>query len=90
MTMSKASVSSTLQCGVTPSLPRPTVTSTAPREWTARPSPTLMATVLVFRILACFSSLRATIGKRGARVQDRLVNMITSFHSDPDNQILYL
>ena len=32
-----------------------------PREWMVRPSPTLMAMVLVFRILACFSSLRATI-----------------------------
>ena len=31
------------------------------REWMVRPSLTLMATVLVFRILACFSSLQATI-----------------------------
>ena len=32
-----------------------------PREWMVRPSPTLMATVLIFRILVCFGSLRATI-----------------------------
>ena len=48
MTMSKASVSSTLQCWVTVSSPRHIVTSTPPKEWMVRPSPTLMATVLVF------------------------------------------
>ena len=54
-------MSSTLQCCVTSSSPRHTVTSTPPREWMVRPSPTLMATVLAFWILACFSNLRATI-----------------------------
>ena len=48
MTMSKASVSSTLQCWGTVSSPRHRVTSTPPKEWMVRPSPTLMATVLVF------------------------------------------
>ena len=31
-----------------------------PRDRMVRPFPTLIATVLVFRILACFGSLRAT------------------------------
>ena len=48
MTMSKASVSSTLQFWVTVSSPKHIVTSTPPKERMVRPSPTLMATVLVF------------------------------------------
>ena len=59
MTMSKVSVSSTLQCWVTVSSPRPIVTSTPPKEWIVRPSPTLMATVLV--LLKPFSRRRATM-----------------------------
>ena len=59
MTMSKASVSSTLQCWVTVSSIRHVVTSTPPKEWMVRPSPTLMATVLVF--LKVFSRRRATM-----------------------------
>ena len=59
MTMSKASVSSTLQCWVTVSSPNHIVTSTPPKEWMVRPSPTLMATVLVF--LKVFSRRRATM-----------------------------
>ena len=55
-----------------------------------RPSQTLMATVLVYWILACFSSLRATIGKVVHVVHDRLVNLIINFHADPENQILSL
>ena len=54
-------LSSTLQFRVTCSSPGQTVTSTSHGEKMARPSPTLMATVFVFPILACFSSLRATI-----------------------------
>ena len=57
MTMSEASVSSTLQCWVTVSSPRHIVTSTAPKEWMVHPAPTLMATVLVF--LKGFSRRRA-------------------------------
>ena len=59
MTMSKASVSSTLQCWVTVSSPRHIVTSTPPKKWMVRPSPTLMAMVLVF--LKVFSRRRATM-----------------------------
>ena len=59
MAMSKASVSNTLQCWVTVSSPRHMVTSTPPKEWKVRPSPTLMATVLVF--LKVFSRRRATM-----------------------------
>ena len=59
MTMSKASVSSTLQCWVTVSSPKHIVTSTPPWEWMVCPSPTLMATVLVF--LKVLSRRRATI-----------------------------
>ena len=51
--------SNTLQCWVTVSSPRHIVTSTPPKEWMVRPSPTLMATVLVF--LKVFSRRRATI-----------------------------
>ena len=55
-------MSSTLQWWVIFLSPRHTVTSTPPpREWMVLPFPTLMATVLVFRILACLSNLRATI-----------------------------
>ena len=57
--MSKASVSYTLQCWVTVSSPRHIVTSTPPKELMVRPSPTLMATVLVF--LKVFSRRQATI-----------------------------
>ena len=57
--MSKASVSSTLQCWVRVSSARHRVTSTPPKEWMVRPSPTLMATVLVF--LKAFSRRRATM-----------------------------
>ena len=59
MTMSKASVSSTLQCWATVSLPRHIVTSTPPKEWMVLPSPTRMATVLVF--LKVCSRCRATM-----------------------------
>ena len=59
ITMSQASVSNTLQCWVTVSSPRQIVTSTPPKEWTVGPSPTLMATVLVF--LKVLSRRRATI-----------------------------
>ena len=59
MTMSKASVSNTLQCWVTVSSPRQIVTSTPPKEWMVRPSPTLLATDLVF--LKVFSRRRGTI-----------------------------
>ena len=52
-------MSNTLQCWVTVSSPRQIVTLTAPEEWMVRPSPTLMATVLVF--LKVFSRRRATI-----------------------------
>ena len=58
MTMSKASVSNTLQCCVTVSSPRQKDTSSPPKEWMVRPSPTLMATVLVF--LKVLSRRRAT------------------------------
>ena len=51
MTMSKASGSCSLQSHQ-PSL--------AP-EWMVVPSPSLMATILVFHTLACFSNLRATV-----------------------------
>ena len=57
MTMSKASVSNTLQCWVTVSSPRQKVTSTPPKEWMVRASPTVMATVLVS--LKVFSRCRA-------------------------------
>ena len=57
--MSKASVSSTLQCWVTVSSPKHIVTSTPPKEWMVRPSPTLMATVLVF--FKVLSRRRATM-----------------------------
>ena len=59
MTMSKASMSKTLQCWVTVSSPRHIVTSTPPKEWMVCPSPTLMATVLVF--LKVFSIRGATM-----------------------------
>ena len=59
MTMSKASVCSTLQCSVTASSPKHIVTSTPPKEWMVRASPTLMATVLVF--LKALSRRRATV-----------------------------
>ena len=59
MTMSKASVSNTLQCWVTVLSPRHIVTSIPPKEWMVRPSPSLMATVLVF--LKVFSRRRATM-----------------------------
>ena len=59
MTMSKALVSSTLQCWVTVSLPRHIVTSTPPKEWMVRPPPTLIATVLGF--LKVLSRRRATM-----------------------------
>ena len=59
MTISKASVSSTLQCCITDSSPSRIDTSTTPREWMVCPSPTPMATVLVF--LKVFSRRRATI-----------------------------
>ena len=59
MTMSKASVSNTPQCWVTVSLPKQIVTSTPPKEWMVRQSPTLMATVVVF--LKVFSRRRATL-----------------------------
>ena len=59
MTMSKASVSSTLQCWVTVLSPEHIVTLTPPKEWMVRPSPTLMATVLAF--LKVLSRRRATM-----------------------------
>ena len=59
MTMSKASVSNTLQCWVPVSSPRQIVTLTPIKEWMVRPCPTLMATVLVF--LKVSSRRRATI-----------------------------
>ena len=59
MMMSKALVSSTLHCWVTVPSPKHIVTSTPPEEWMVRPSPTLMATVLVF--LKVFSRRRATM-----------------------------
>ena len=59
MTMSKASVSNTLQCCVRDLSPRQIDTSTPPKEWIVRPSPTLMATVLVF--VKVFSRRRASI-----------------------------
>ena len=46
MTMGTASVSNSLQGWVKVSSPRHIVTSTPPKEWMVRPSPTLMATVL--------------------------------------------
>ena len=61
MKMLKESVSSTLQFFITSSWPRHTVTSNCPRELLVLPSATLMCTVLAFRILGCFSNLRATI-----------------------------
>ena len=88
ITMSKASVSCTLQCWGTCSLPRHTVTSTPPREWMVLPCPTGMATVLVCRILACLSNLQATM--ESVRVQDNFVNLITYFDGDPENEILIL
>ena len=60
MTMSRASVSNTLQCRVTVSSPRQIVTSTPRKEQMVRPSPTLMATVLVF--LKVFSRRQGTMG----------------------------
>ena len=59
MTMSKASVSNTLQYCVTVSSPRPIVTSTPPKEWMVHPSPVFMATVVIF--LKVFSRCQATI-----------------------------
>ena len=59
MTMSKALESNTLQCCIPDSSPRQIDTSTSPREWMVHPSPTLMATVLVF--MKVFSRRRATI-----------------------------
>ena len=59
MTMSKASVSNTLQCWVTVSSPNKIVLSMPPKEWMVPPYPTLMATVVIF--LKVFSRCRATI-----------------------------
>ena len=53
MMMSKASVSNNLQCWVTVLSPRQIVTYTPPKEWMVRPSPTLIATVLVFLKVFC-------------------------------------
>ena len=75
MTMSKASVSNTLQCWVTVSSPRHIVTSTPPKEWMVRPSPTLMATVLLYR-------------KCCTGVKHRSKILIPDFHEDPENQVL--
>ena len=52
-------MSNTLQCWVTVSSPRHIVTSTPPKEWMVRPSPAVMATVLV--LLKVFSRRQATI-----------------------------
>ena len=59
LTMSKVSVSNTLQSCVTDSSQRQRDTSTAPKEWMVQPSPTLVATVLVS--LKVFSRRWATI-----------------------------
>ena len=86
MTMSNASVSSTLQCWVTVSSPRHIVTSTPAKEWMVRPSPTLMATVLVF--LKVIYQAPGHYGKCCTGVKHRSKNLIPDFHEDPENQVL--
>ena len=86
MTMSKASVSNTLQFWVTVSSPRHTVTSTPPEEWMIRPSPTLVAKVLVF--LKVFSRRRGHYRKCCTGVKQPSKNLVPDFHEDPENQLL--
>ena len=86
MTMSKASLSNTLQCWVTVSSPRRIVTSTPPKEWMVHASPTLMATVLVS--LKVFSRRRATMESVAPGVKHCTKSLIPNFHEDPENHVL--
>ena len=81
-------MSNSLQCCITDLLPTKIDTSTPPREWMLRPSPTLMATVLVF--LKVFGRRRATIESTCSGVKHCPKNPIPDSHEDPENKVLLI
>ena len=86
MTMSKASVSNTLQCWVTVSSPRHMVTSTPPQGMDGTPIPYSYGHSL--GLPESFKQAPGHYGKCCTGIKHCSKNLIPDFHEDPENQVL--